>query len=95
MVENLQRSGMTIGGGENQSQPSTGSEQAFGAETARESGDTRRSGRSGLDINSATFEGLESAFQLNGTQASYLINARTRIGGFSFMGTAHAGSPEL
>ncbi|HZU24058.1 MAG TPA: helix-hairpin-helix domain-containing protein [Bryobacteraceae bacterium] len=71
MVENLRAAGLTLGSGDVESHP----------EHQRGTGSsTRRSG--GLDINSASAQELQRVFQMDGTRAGYLIDARNRIGGF-------------
>ena len=72
MVENLRNAGLTIGTG------SRGDEMS-GADGRRENS---RSGR-GFDLNSASAEDLDRVFQIDGERASYLLDARKRLGKFT------------
>jgi DNA uptake protein ComE-like DNA-binding protein len=37
----------------------------------------------GIDLNTASAEDLEHVFQIDGERARYLVQARTRLGGFT------------
>ena len=73
MVENLRNAGLTIGTG------SRGDGDCCARTGRRENS---RSGR-GFDLNSASAEDLDRVFQIDGERASYLLDARKRLGKFT------------
>lgn len=85
IVENLQQAGLTIGherttDSRNETPPEGRSEhRRSGGESERPGSGEWRGG--GLD-NAASAEELERVFQIDGTRAGYLVEARKRIGGF-------------
>lgn len=83
MVENLEQAGLTIGSGGQPAEGRTASaappEKPEGKGEQREN-PPNRNGR--LDLNSASAEELESVFQIDGTRARYLVEARKRVGSF-------------
>lgn len=69
MVDNLRAAGLTLGR----------SRESRSLEEVTSGAQTEKAGR---DLNSASLDDLEAVSQIDGERARYLIEARTRLGGF-------------
>jgi DNA uptake protein ComE-like DNA-binding protein len=80
MVENLEAAGLTLSSHADESRTSSSHD---GEHKPSVQSSSHKQDRSGRDINEASREDLQRAFQLDGERAEYLVQKRRELGGFS------------